>query len=74
MVLCHPEGVVAEAIHLLGVGHSLVQDAGQFPVRVVALVDRRAAIAGVLQVDRADVGAVEFGDHGRISSAALSAD
>ena len=70
MVLGHPEGVVAEPVHALGVVHRLVQHAGQFLVRIPAVVDWRAGVARVLQIDRADVGTVEFCDHRAPHSAA----
>src|SRR5438445_12176995 len=70
MMLGHPEGVIAEPVHALGVGHRLVQHTGQFLVRIPAVVDRGAGVARVLQIDRAVVGAVEFRNHWAPPSAA----
>jgi len=71
MMLGHPEGVVAQLVQLLGVGHGLVQGVGQHGVGVVAVVDRRAEIARIFQVYRADIRAVELRYHGRFPNVAL---
>ena len=64
MVLGHPKGVVAQPVHLLGIGHRLVHDVGQLLVGIPPIVDRLAEVARIFQVDRADIRTVEFGDHG----------
>jgi hypothetical protein len=64
MVFRHPEGVVAQPVHLLGVGDRLVQCTSELLVGIPTVVDRRAEIAEILHVDGADIGAVELGDHG----------
>jgi hypothetical protein len=64
MMLGHPEAVVAEAVHQLGHVLGLAQRGGQMPVVVAPLVDRRAAIADVVEVGMAGKQAVKLGDHG----------
>ena len=66
VVLGHPERIVAEPVHGLGVLFGLVEGAGQLLVRVVAVIDRCAEIAAILHIDGADVGAVEILEHGRV--------
>ena len=53
VVLGHPEGVVAVAVHHLGHGLGLGERGRQVLVGIAALVDRRAAIADVVEVGMA---------------------
>jgi hypothetical protein len=64
MVFRHPEGVVAQPVHLLCVCDSFVQCTRQLVVGIMAVVDRRPAIAEVFHIDRADIRTVEPRDHG----------
>jgi len=64
MVLGHPEAVVAELIHQHGHRLGLGQRARKMRIRIAPFVDRRAAVADVVEVGVAGVEAVELGDHG----------
>jgi hypothetical protein len=59
----HPEAVVAKAIHEIGHGLGLGQGGCEMRVRVTSLVDRRPAIADVVEVGMTSVQAVKLGDH-----------
>ena len=53
VVFGHPEAVVAKAIHEFGHGLGLAQGGCEMRVRVTSLVDRRPAIADVVEVGMA---------------------
>ena len=55
VMLRHPVSAVAQAVHQLRHFFRFAQGGGQLFVRVAAIVDRRAAVADVLQVDMAGI-------------------
>ena len=63
VVFGHPERVVAEAVHQHRHRLRLFQRGGEMRVVVAPIVDRRAGVADVVQIDVARVEAVEFRDH-----------
>jgi hypothetical protein len=69
MMLGHPERVVAHPVHELGHCLRLVEHGDQVLVWKPAIVHRNPAITDVVHVDMTGKQAVEFGDHGRTSTA-----
>ena len=66
VVLRHPERVVAQPIHQHCHRLRLVQRGGKLFVRITSVVDRRAGVADILQVDMAGIRAVELLEHGNV--------
>ena len=63
MMLRHPERVVAVTVHQHRHRLRLLQRGGEMLVVIQPIVDRRAGVADVVQIDMARVEAVEFRDH-----------
>ena len=63
VVLGHPERVVAVPVHQHRHRLRLLERRGEMSVVVEPIVDRRAGVADVVQIDMARVEAVEFRDH-----------
>ena len=63
MMFRHPERVVAVAVHQHRHRLRLLQRGGEMLVGIQPIVDRRARVTNVVEIDMARVQAVEFRDH-----------
>ena len=63
VVLCHPHGVVTQAVHGLGDSLGLVESGGQVFVGKGAVINRGAAVSDVIHVHVARIQTVKLGYH-----------